>query len=90
MTTLILSPNTLIIFTDGAVNSEGAKGLGYFIKNWNVTKFRRLPDHFSVFSYELAAILKSIVDPSFPLDCNLIIFTDSLAAALSLQSLGLN
>ena len=82
--------NTIIIHSDGAVNKNGKRGIGYFIESLDSSISLNACDQLSVLSCELGAILEGISDIRLK-DCShLVVFTDSLLAANSLRSNGLD
>ena len=78
------------IFTDGAANKNGNKGIGYSLDSLNIVSALRTPDKFSVLSCELGAIWEGLSDPRITSYAHKIICTDSLSAALAIKNNGLN
>ena len=78
------------IFTDGAANKNGNKGIGYLIDSLNIVSSLIAPDQLSILSCELEAIWTGLSDPRITYDAHKIICTDSLSAALAIKDNGLN
>ena len=77
----------LHVYTDGSKDEAGRVACSVCIPERNVRVKLRLSDNLSVYTAELAAIYKSLeIVSSLDTDKDIVIFTDSLSSAMSIDS----
>ena len=80
--------NSLHIYTDGSKSPSGTAAASFFVPHFSIRQSKRLTDHTSSYRAELAAITIALLwVEQLNLHTGVVIFTDSLSALLSMQSM---